>query len=170
MDSGNLGNPNLVYCNLTKRLFDPEIEVNYGPIQKHQDQKKIWFELVKNDYSGTYSSRRLIVFSKININIGGAINNSTKQFKAPIESWYQFYTSGHAARYDCYVYLEILRNNGRTETDQMYQRYSYSNNQRTFKTTMFSKYLKIGDVIKVYVNGYEFYTNRPFTFRGHSIP
>ena len=101
MDSGNLGNPNLVYCNLTKRLFDPEIEVNYGPIQKNQDKKKIWFELMKNDYSSTYSSRRLVVFSRININIGGAVNNSTKQFKAPIESWYQFYTSGHAARYDC---------------------------------------------------------------------
>ena len=94
MDSENRGIPNLVYCNLTKRLFDPEIEINYGPFKKNEEEKKIWFELVKNDYPRVYSCKTLVVFSKININIGGAIDNSTKQFKAPIESWYQFYTSG----------------------------------------------------------------------------
>ena len=34
MDSGELGVPNLVYCNLTKRLFDPNIEINYGQVSK----------------------------------------------------------------------------------------------------------------------------------------
>ena len=26
--------PELVYCNFTKRLFDPDIQINYGPMRK----------------------------------------------------------------------------------------------------------------------------------------
>ena len=51
MDSGEQGVPNLVYCNLTKRLFDPNIEINYGQIKKSKEEEKIWFEVVKNDYN-----------------------------------------------------------------------------------------------------------------------
>ena len=76
MDSGELGVPNLVYCNLTKRLFDPNIEINYGPIKKRQGKMKIWFEVVKNDYNRYYSSEHQILFSKVNINMGGAIKST----------------------------------------------------------------------------------------------
>ena len=170
MDSGKLGSPNLVYCNLTKRLFDSNIEINYGPIKKPQENEKIWFEVVKNDNSRTYGSEHQIFFSKININIGGAISNITNTFAAPKKGWYQFSTSGLKYYYNTYLRIKTLRNGGNTESEKIDQGNFNSDHEEEFKTAMFSRYLDIGEKVQVWEYGYKFPSNSPFTFRGYSIP
>ena len=170
MDSGELGVPNLVYCNLTKRLFDPNIEINYGPIKKRQGKAKIWFEVVKNDYNRYYSSEHQILFSKVNINMGGAINNITKTFAAPRKGWYQFSTSGLTYRYNSYLKIKTIRSERNTDTEKINQRHSYSNSVETFRTAMFSRHLDIGEMVQIWEYGYKFPSSSPFTFRGYSIP
>ena len=170
MDSGELGVPNLVYCNLTKRLFDPNIEINYGPMKKSNEKEKIWFEVVKiNDNHRLYGGERQILFSKVNINIGGAINNVTKTFAAPKKGWYQFSTSGLAYQYGSYLQIKTLRNGGNTDTKKINQRYSYSNSAETFKTAMFSRHLDTGEIVQIWEYGYKFPSNSPFTFRGYLV-
>ena len=170
MDSGELGVPNLVYCNLTKRLFDPHIEINYGPIKNSKEEEKIWFEVVKNNYHSLYSGEYQIKFSKININIGGAIDNRTKTFAAPKKGWYQFSTSGLAYRYTSYLKIKTLRNGGNVDTKTINQRYSYSNHAETFKMAMFSRHLDIGEMVQIWSYGYKFPSSSPFTFRGYLVP
>ena len=165
MDSGKLGAPNLVYCNLTKRLFEPNIEINYGPIKD-----KIWFEVVKNDHNGIFDRKQQISFSKVNINIGGAIDNRTKTFAAPKKGWYQFSTSGLAYYYNTYLRIKTVRNGGNTESEKIDQENSYSDHEETFKTAMFSRHLDIGEKVQVWEYGYKFPSYSPFTFRGYSVP
>ena len=169
MDSGKLGSPNLVYCNLTKRLFDPNMEINYGPIKRIQGKDKIWFEVVKNNHNGIFDSVQKISFSKVNINIGGAIDNVTKLFAAPKKGWYQFSTSGFTYRYRSYLQIKTIRNGGNADTEKINQRYSYSNSAVTSKTTIFSRHLDIGEMVEIWAYGYKFPSNAPFTFRGYSV-
>ena len=80
LESNNPARSELVYCNLTKRLFDPDIQIKYGELGK---KEIVWFEVVKDDYNRYYSvNPRKIDFSKININIGNAINNTSKQLRS----------------------------------------------------------------------------------------
>ena len=170
MESEQPGVPNLVYCNLTKRLFDPNIEVNYGLIY-NQNQEGVWFEVVKDDYNGYYNQNpRKIDFSKINYNIGNCINNGTKQFIATIKGWYEFSTSGRSYYYQSYVKVKTIRNDGRTDSVTMYRGDPYSNHKDSFTTTTFSRDLEIGDKIEVWEFGYKFRSDVPFRFTGHLVP
>ena len=170
MDSGELGVPNLVYCNLTKRLFDPNIEINYGPFKRSQGKEKIWFEVVKNDHNSFYSIEHQVLFSRVNINMGGAINNITKTFAAPRKGWYQFSTSGLTYRHNTYLRIKTVRNRGNTDTEKINQQKSYGSSAEQFKTAMFSRHLDIGEMVQIWEYGYKFPSNSPFTFRGYSIP
>ena len=174
MESDQPGVPNLVYCNLTKRMFDPNIEINYGPIDwQNQEgvQGHVSFEVVKNDYNSVYGgSKRKVDFSKINYNIGNSISNRTKQFTAPIKGWYEFSTSGRSYYYHSYVYIKTIRNNGRTDSVTLNRGEPYSSHKDSFTTTTFSRNLEIGDKIEVWEYGYRFRSDIPFRFTGHLIP
>ena len=173
MESNRRGIPNLVYCNLTKRLFDPTMETNYGPInEKEEKEERVWFEVVKDDHSSVYRTNpRKIDFNKININFGNSINRSTKQFSAPISGWYQFSTNGRASYYQSYIKIKTMRNDGETEhEDQHRGGYYNSGHTDSFRTTTFSRYLKIGEKIEIWEYGYKFRTDLPFRFNGYLVP
>ena len=84
-------------------------------------------------------------FSKINFNYGGAIANSTIESKAPIESWFQFHTSGTMITSNGYLSVKTIGNNGTTEKEIISQSYSSANDMHIFKTTIFSRYLQTGE-------------------------
>ena len=185
MQSNSPGIPNLVYCNLTKRLFDPSIGINYGSIvPKDLEKEKVWFEVVKNDdksfnqnpnqyYRQSQCSRmgdiRRVSFSKINFNYGGAIGNSTIQFTAPIQGWFQFHTSGTMATNNGYIDVQTIRKNGQTEKECIRQPYTDGSSEKIFKTAIFSRYLEISEKVEIWEYGYETSQDKPFTFTGHSV-
>ena len=172
MESNDPASPDLVYCNLTKRLFDRNIQINYGPINKAKGS--VWFEVVKDDYGSVYNQNpRKIDFTKININVGNAIDNHTKQFTAPIEGWYQFFASGRAYKRQAYIRIDTVRNTGRTENEFMYKgepTRSYYRDSNSFRTTMFTRYLEVGERIEVFEYGYMFPALPPFRLIGYSVP
>ena len=169
IESNNPTIPELVYCNLTKKLFDSNIQINYGAI--NIGKENVWFEVVKDNYNGCYGQgNRKIDFSKININVGNAIDNITKQFTAPIEEWYQFFTSGRAYYYNSYIRIDTIRNTGLTENEYMYKGEAYGNHKDSFLTTMFTRYLEVGERIVIREYGYKFPAVPPFRFVGYSVP
>ena len=167
--SNNPATPELVYCNFTKRLFDPDIQINYGPMRKNDI---VWFEVVKDDRNriDPTPNLRKIDFTKININVGNAIDNRTKQFIALIEGWYHFVTSGRSYSYNSYVQVRTFRNNGGTEDENMYKGETYGNDKDSFRTTTFTRYLKVGERIEIWQRGYKFPAAPPFRFMGHLVP
>ena len=168
MDSGHYGNPDLVYCNLTKRLFDPSIEVNYGSVLSRG--KQVWFEVIKDDYCGTYNQdTRKIDFNKVNFNVGGSV--ISKQFIAPINSWYHFITSGTSYFYNSKIKVKTIKRRSRQTDEIFYRGETYTRTHRdSFTTTTFSRYLNAGDKIEIWEYGYKFCQHSPFSFTGYSIP
>lgn len=163
----NQTNPELAYCNFTNRLFDPEIQLNYGPLELKKEN--VWFEVIKDDHNSYSSTELKIGFSKVNINIGKAISTSTKQFIAPMEGWYQFFTSGEAYYYNSYIRIRTLRDNTVIE-DERLDRGGYGSNTDMILTTMFTRKLKINDTIEIRQKGYKFPSHNPFRFMGFSVP
>ena len=158
MDSSEHGNPNLVYCDLTKRLFDPNIEVIYGHIIKKEKQiKQVWFEVMKDDHcSSCNQNTRKIDFNKINFNVGNAINSNRKWFIAPIQGWYHFTASGTSYYYNSRIKVKTIRNIGHTGEENFYRGEPYGNHKDSFRTAIFSRHLAIGDKIEISEYGYKF--------------
>ena len=173
---------------MTKRLFNPSIEVSYGPIKK----KTVFFEVVKTDddedktttsynYNYNYNrnrnqrTKRQIMFSNIHFNDGNAINNLTKQFVAPIKGWYVFQTTGKREDSDRYLEIKTVRllSTGQpdrlspdTETITQHPGISPST---SIDTAMFSRYLEAGNELEIWEYGYQFSSSFPFIFSGTLI-
>ena len=172
VDSSEHGNPNLVYCDLTKRLFDPNIEVNYGPVIYNEKKlKHVWFEVIKDDYCSTYGQNtRKIDFNKISFNVGNAVNTYKKEFIAPIEGWYHFIASGTSYYYQSRTKVKTIKNIGHTKEENFYRGEPYGSHKDSFRTTIFSRHLAIGDKIEISEYGYKFCPTSPFRFTGYLIP
>ena len=180
MESNSPDVPNLVYCNLTKRLFDPNIEMNYGRIKR----EGVWFKLVKNnmtkddiDASNLYTNNRRysrrqtvqqIKFSSVETNTKNAIGDI--ELVAPVTSWFQFHTKGVIKGSYNLLKLKTIRHNGETKQETLNPDDSYKKNQTTFKLFEFSKYLEKGDKVQLWGYGYNFSIHQPFTFEGYSVP